>query len=85
MVARNDRLGLDTPEEQATALKLANTTFQQARKAIQENDGILVSFLLGYLSAIENLAEIEGAKSLAREVGVLIDQLENSVKPDTLE
>jgi hypothetical protein len=70
---RNHRLGLDTEAERSRALEMARRAFENASVPGASPD--LVTFTLGYLAGIADLAKDEGADDLARSVAEIAGKL----------
>lgn len=79
-------LGLHTKEEQDHALKIARDIHEKAKKDILEHDNRdALLFAKGYLFAINNLAQNEGAMDLVYETDRLMVDLDKAyyeVKPE---
>lgn len=59
------RLGLHTQEEVGKALDMAGAAYNRALDAYyQGKDAVAIAFEIGYIKAISDLAEAEGARGL---------------------
>ena len=72
---KNLTLGLHTLEEQSIALRMATGAFETAMKGISEGSREQYAFGIGYISAIADLAQSEGAHGLLRDLERMSDQL----------
>ena len=68
-------LGLDTPQEQAKALGMATSAFQQAAQSLNDGDIRGYLYLYGYMSGIQGLADAEKAEQLVNDIQVLRERL----------
>lgn len=68
-------LGLDTPAEQAQALGMATSAFQQAVQSLNDGDIQGYTYLYGYMSGIQGLADAEHAVQLVSDIQVLRERL----------
>lgn len=68
-------LGLDTPKEQAQALGMATSAFQQAVQSLNEGNIREYLYLYGYMSGIQGLADAEKAMQLVSDIQVLRERL----------
>lgn len=68
-------LGLDTPAEQAKALGIATGAYQQAVQSLNDGDVKGFTYLYGYISGIQGLADAENAERLVNDIQVLRERL----------
>jgi hypothetical protein len=56
------QLGLHTEKEQVVAIDLAAASYERAVQAHERRDSVAMAFEIGYIKAISELAEAEGAR-----------------------
>lgn len=70
-------LGLDTLEEQARALNMANNAHTSALQALLNGEIVAFSYWSGYLASSRDLAIDENAHGLAQNITAMILDLRN--------
>jgi hypothetical protein len=68
-------LGLHTAEEQSQALGIATGAFQQAAQSLNEGNIREYTYLYGYISGIQGLADAEKQQQLVNDIQVLRERL----------
>lgn len=76
MAKKRPSMGMHTADEQEYALRLAREQVESAKKSMDgDSDWMSVQWVLGYLNAMLDLAEREGASMFSAEIKSLISEL----------
>lgn len=81
MSRRKNTLGLHTLEEQSQALRMAMDSEYSADLAAHRKNPNGIFFEYGYVRAIRDLAELEGATGLVKDLDRIVKKMKDYARP----